>query len=307
MLTDHRLWEDYMSAHMTGTDIIGKGYKAREVVFKAFETYCKNIPQDASHVVFERQRVLSEGGISEVDRYKQEASFCTAVFANTTPTAYWTIYELFSRPDVLTELREEVVGKAVSGSKEDGFVIDVAALKTECPLLLSVYQEAQRTRHIHANIRKVMADTLLDGRYMLKKGGYLQMPGQPIHRNGEAWGSSAEVFDPYRFVPKPGSDRKSVAPSNFVAWGAAPHLCPARQFASTEIMIMVALLAMRVDMKPARGGEWERDPAVNTAQMVSIYNPLKDPLVEVRAREEYLGRWSLKMGESKTRVSLASG
>ncbi|KAH7123176.1 cytochrome P450 [Dactylonectria macrodidyma] len=300
-------WETHIAAHMTKTDITRKGYAAREIVFDAFREYYKVIPEDASLVVCERLRVLREGGVCEEDVCKQEATFGTAIYANTAPTMYWTIYELFSRPGALQELRDEISREAVSGTKEEGFVLDVAALKTKCTLLLSVLQETQRTRHIFAMIRKVMSDTLLDGQYMLKAGHYLQMPGNPIHTNTSVWGPTAGAFDPYRFMPQESGDRKARDPSSFVAWGAPPHLCPARQFAATEIMIIVALLAMRVDIEPVGGDEWERSPALETGEFVSVYNPKKDIKVEVGGREQWRSTWTLKMGESKTRISLASG
>lgn len=294
-------------------DFFRTGYTARDVVFDAFRRYCKDLPADVSEVVLERERIMREAGVSEEDIARQEASFCTAVFPNTTPTLYWAIYELFSRPDVLEEVRQEISGHAVRKS-EDGLVLDVAALKTDCLLLLSVLQETQRTRSINALVRKVMDDTLLDGRYLLKKGNFLQMPSQPIHINSALWGGSAETFDPRRFVSKkqsPTDDGKGSTgnvSSNFMPWGAAPHLCPARQFASTEILIVLALLAMRVELRPVTiGGGWEKDPATMPGDLVTVLNPVKDVQLDVGVRDEGVGRWSFAMGESRTKVPIASG
>ncbi|KAF5007502.1 hypothetical protein FDECE_6174 [Fusarium decemcellulare] len=299
-------WQSYLPLQMVGLDLRGKAKAARQIVFDAYKKYCDPLPNDVSQLIRERSRTMREAGVSEEEIYKQESTFGTAAFANTVPALYWSIYELFSRPDVLEEVRAQIAEQAITGTKESGFVVDVAALKTKCPLLLSVYQETQRTRHIHANIRKVTADTLLDGRYLLKAGNYVQMPGQPIHTNPDIWGSSADAFDPYRFV-KTEADRKSVSPSSFLAWGAPPHLCPARQFATTEILIVIALLAMKYDLTPKATGMWERNPQLNIGDMVSMYLPKKDVELEVKEREAWSGIWSLEMGESKTRISLASG
>ncbi|KAM0350691.1 hypothetical protein ACHAPU_003183 [Fusarium lateritium] len=217
-----------------------------------------------------------------------------------------TIWEIFSRPKLLEEVRNEVTEQAISGDKETGFRLDVSALKTKYPLILSIFQETQRIRHIHANIRKITKDTLLDRKYLLKAGHYVIMPGQPMHTNKTTWGESADEFDPYRFVPKDSTDRKTVASSSFVAWGAPPHLCPARQFASTEILIVVALLAIRCEIIPTTG-KWAKNPTLSTGDMATVYTPKKDTEIEVRSREDWVGQWSLKMGESKTRISLASG
>ncbi|KAF4999358.1 hypothetical protein FGRMN_2499 [Fusarium graminum] len=301
-----REWQAYLPLHMINLDITGKGYAAREIVFNAFRKYNKNLPGDISLVYKERSRAMEEAGIDEDDICKQQATFGTAAFANTFPILHWTIWELFSRPELLEEVRKEVAEQAISGDKETGFKLDVAALKTKCSLILSIFQETQRMRHVHANIRKITEDTLLDGKYLLKAGHYVMMPGQPVHTNKTTWGESADEFDPYRFVPKDPTDRKAVASSSFVAWGAPPHLCPARQFASTEILIVVALLAIRCDIIPTTG-KWAKNPALSTSDMATTYTPKKDTEIEVRSREDWVGQWSLKMGESKTRISLASG
>ncbi|KAF4943229.1 hypothetical protein FSARC_14980, partial [Fusarium sarcochroum] len=190
-------WQSYLPLHMVNLDITGKGYAAREIVFDAIRKYNKSIPSDASLVYTERLRTMQEAGIDEDDICKQQAAFGIAAFANTVPIMYWAIYELFSRPDLLEEVRKELFEQAISGTKETGFKLEVAALKTKCPLLLSVYQETQRLRHVHANIRKVTEDTLLDGKYLLKAGHFVMMPGQPVHTNKTTWGDSADTFDPY--------------------------------------------------------------------------------------------------------------
>ncbi len=286
--------------------LTGPGRVARAKVLVAFQKYFKSDPQDAALVIWDRQRAQREAGMTEEEIIKQDITFPIAIFPNTIPAFYWTAWELGSRPDILSEVREEVENQAVSGSRNDGFVLDVAALKTRCPLLLSVFEETQRTRHVHANIRAVISDTVVGDKYLLKAGNYLQMPGNPIHTSNEVWGSSASKFDPYRFVPKRGIDRDAIPASGFLAWGAPPHLCPARQFATTEILIAVAMLVVRADLRPLNG-VWEKNPALKYGELTTIVNPKKDKEVVVSVRERWTGKWSLKMSESRNRISLASG
>ncbi|KAI5210029.1 hypothetical protein E4T39_00452 [Aureobasidium subglaciale] len=301
-------WHSHLSAHISGLnfDILGKGYAARQKVFDAHHDYCKNVPDDASLLFKERWRVLREAGVSEADCVKQQATLPIGMLSNTVPTMYWTIWELFCRPDVLAAVREEIEQKAVV-RQDDGHALDVAKLKSSCPILLSVFQETQRVRHIHAAIRKVLEDTMLDGKYLLKAGNYVQMPGNSIHLNTKIWGDAAAEFDPYRFLPK-ASDKggQKFAGSGFLAWGAPPHLCPARQFAATEILIFVALLAIRVDLYPA-GGVWEKNPALDFADPVTVLNPKKDVSFNVKPRQQWDGNWTLLMSQSSVRVPLASG
>lgn len=329
-----RKWTEYHPQHIAHMDFFRVGYAARDIVFDAFRTYCRSLPADASEVVRERERVLRDAGVSEDDIAKQEASFCTAVFPNTVPTMYWSVVELFSRPDVLDAVRRELEANAVRRSDDDDdddddarvSVLDVAALKTRCPLLLSVLQETQRTRAVNAMVRKVMDDTVLDGRYLLKKGNFLQIPSQPLHLSTAHWGASAETFDPYRFVAAGASagdvekeragggsssnstSNSSSASSMFMPWGAAPHLCPARQFATTQIIMVLALLALRVELKPAaRDGRWDREAPLVTGDLVTVLNPAREARLVVSVRDGGDGTWKLEMGDSRTKVPLASG
>ncbi|RYP81459.1 hypothetical protein DL770_005892 [Monosporascus sp. CRB-9-2] len=300
-------WMTYLTAHLVGwLDVTKKGYAAREKVFQSYITYCKKLPEESSHLMKEHQRVLGEAGISNTDKAKQAAIFTIASFSNSAPTLYWTLWELFSRPEILAEVRAELTKHAVARSEDNSFVLDVAALKSQCPLLLSVFQETQRTRHVNPSFRKVLTDTLLADKYLLKEGNYLQVPGNVIHSETGIWGETALQFDPYRFMPKKGGERDVSTASGFVPWGAAPYLCPARQFAATEILIIAALLAVRADLRPA-GGVWEKDPALNHADLATLSPPKKDVGMHVSVRGEWAGKWTVRMGESRSRVPLASG
>jgi cytochrome P450 len=256
-------------------------------------------------MIRERQRILCEGGLREEDVSKIQSTLSNAYF-NTIPTLFWTIYDIYSRPKLLEEIREEIASKAVRKSDDgDGFVLDVTTLQTECHILLSAYQETQRLRHGQVAFRMVMEDTLLDGQYFLKKGTYLHLPGKPIHMNPEIWGSQVNVFDPYRFVPaETGKYKTKILPSNFQPWGAPPWLCPARKFATTEILIVMALLALRVHLTPAKG--WE-PPAEKAVEVSTLPHPKKDMRLKVTAREEGAGNWRIMLGRSKARITLASG
>jgi cytochrome P450 len=243
-----------------------------------------------------------------------QATLSTAAFPNTVPTLFWTIYEIYSRPDLLDEIRKEVSSKAVRKSEGGGFTLELAVLQTECPLLLSAYQETQRTRHSQVAFRMVLEDTLLDGRYLLKKGNVVHIPAKPTHKDTSIWGAQAAAFDPYRFVPAAGraggggeKEKAKVVPSSFLAWGRPPYLCPARQFASTEILMIVALLVLRIDLAPVGGKGWE-EPAVRSGMEIpTIPRPKEDMRLRITVRDEMAGSWKVIIGEGKTRISLASG
>ncbi|KAH8660631.1 cytochrome P450 [Xylariales sp. PMI_506] len=301
------IWNEFRPVHTFGLDPLRTGYKARHRLFEAFRKYFENVPDDVSMMISEHQRIFEEGGIEGKDTYKMQANFSHAAYPNTAPTLYWVVHEIWSRPELLETIRQEIADNAVQKSA-DSFILDVAALKTKCHVLLSAYQETQRTRHTQVAFRMVTQDTLIDDKWMLKKGNMIHMPAKPTHDDPEVWGPNAQVFDPYRFVPaKPGETKAKILPSTFLPWGAPPHLCPARQFVTTEILIVVALLAMRINLTPLSKKGWERNPALKPNDIASLPRPQKDVHLRVTPRAEGAGRWAVIVGESRTRLSLASG
>ncbi|KAM7210403.1 hypothetical protein V8F06_014220 [Rhypophila decipiens] len=112
----------------------------------------------------------------------------------------------------------------------------------------SSYQETLRHRSMGTSVREVMQDTMLDGRWLLKKGAMLQMPSRIIHQDSGLWGSDVADYNPRRFLPEERKNR----PSNicFRAFGGGETLCPGRHFATNEALAVVALFVVRFDMVP---------------------------------------------------------
>jgi cytochrome P450 len=287
------------------------------MVFAAFQKYWQSDWSEAADIVKARKHLYDREGVALKDQAGNQASFNLALLGNTVPTAFWTLYDVISRSQLLEAIRGELETNAAMRTGDKGqltFELDVAALRTKCPLFLSSYQETQRTKSIHANIREVISDTFISSpttevTYFLTKGQYVQMPSGPIHKDPNVWGPSASTFDPYRFVKDNAPLPKSEIPNSyaFLAWGSAPHLCPARQFASTEVMLFVAMMVLRFNFRPGGGGgEWKLIK-LKTGELVTIMPPKDEVLVDIERRGGWQGEWVLKMGESSKRVPLASG
>lgn len=156
-----------------------------------------------------------------------------------------------------------------------------------------------------------MADTIIESpttgqKYFLEKGNYLLMPSVPVHHDPAVWGLNADKFDPYRFVKGNVSIPRDKLPesSAFMVWGIAPHVCPARQFASTEVMLFVAMTIMRFDLEDLRK-KW-KEPEMKLGDLSTILPPKHEVFVNVRRRDQWQGEWKLKMGDSTRKVPLAS-
>ncbi|KAI1333954.1 cytochrome P450 [Xylariaceae sp. FL0016] len=298
-------WDKHRPALHLGIDPLGKGAQARAKVVEALGVYVQDgVSEETSHLVRERQRSLQEGGIDTEDALKMQAFLNDGNF-NIVPTLYWTIYDIFSRPELLEAIRNEVADRAIVDSGDGGFTLDISAVKTKCHLLLSSFQETQRIRHMLSTSRSVLEDTLLDGQYLLRKGNLLYLPAQPIHHNPDIWGPRATEFDPYRFVR--GASNSKILPSNFLPWGSAPHICPTRQFISAGILVHTAIMAARIDLTPVKGRTWMEEPAVRWVEIATLPTARENVYLKVTPRKEGSGKWRVTTGRSQTAVPLVSG
>ncbi|KAJ5375695.1 hypothetical protein N7517_007701 [Penicillium concentricum] len=59
------------------------------------------------------------------------------LLANTVPAAFWVHFELFSRPKLLEEVREELEQNALRIGADGTHIIDLGFLRDNCLLLLS--------------------------------------------------------------------------------------------------------------------------------------------------------------------------
>lgn len=113
-----------------------------------------------------------------------------ALIGNYAGVAFWTIYHVLSRPGLIEAVRNEAERAIVVGEKDGDYTLDVSVLRTSCPLMVSVLQETQRLKIMHANVREVTSDTSISAGgkdYMLKKGNYVQLHGPPVLRSKELW------------------------------------------------------------------------------------------------------------------------
>ena len=144
--------------------------------------------------------------------------------------------------------------------------------------------------------------------YLLKKGNYVQVATMPTLQNGDIWGPNPAEYDPHRFI-KLNKDPASLTvrsadlpPAAFPVWGMAPHICPARQYASTGCMAFVALLVMRFDFAAAEdNGEFEMEP-----DFAAVSVPKGQWRATVTGRQGWVGeQWDVVVGEKGSKMTLA--
>lgn len=277
-----------------------KGLAARARVSKAFEDYFKTGGyKEGSVFMKNRYKTSAKHGVSVEDIARYEVGGAIAILVNTAPAAFWLMLFLYSDLKLLEEIRKEVWAVVKTSGEENGesnvvHSLDITNLKTNCPLLLSSYQESLRHRSMGTSVREVVKDTVLDGKWLLKKDCMIQMPSRIIHMDSRIWGSDVEEFNPRRFM----KDQKRVKPTAFRAFGGGTTLCPGRHFATNEVLAVVSMFVMRFDIKPVFG-KWSLPTTDKTNVAAVLMEPDDDIEVHVEARKGFDGRWAFGLRDSE--------
>ena len=181
-----------------------------------------------------------KNGASNAQMGRFEIGDAIGILVNATPTYFWTLCHIYSDPQLLEDIREELAKFMKTESTQVGdtrkHILDINTLQDACPLLVSTYREVLRLRTQSSTSRWVTQDTLLNDRYLLKKDSVVLIPGAIIHAD-PIWGPDAKEFNPRRFMGK--SDVKAGANRT---WGGGQTLCPGRFFATAEITCSVAMM-----------------------------------------------------------------
>ena len=310
----YRHFEDEVMAILVGvfpSITARKGMAGREIVAKAFEQYYQDDGlMTGSIFAKNRYEVAEKNGVALEDIAKLEVGGVTALVANSSPAAFWTIFFIYSTPGLLDDIRREI--DAVVVTTHEGHEItrslDIKSLKEQCPLLTSTFQETLRCGSIGTSVREVMEDTVLDGQWLLRKGAMVQMPSRIIHKDPSLWGPDVEEFNPRRFMKDSEAQRsggstarKRPSPACFRAFGGGTTLCPGRHFATNEILALTAMFVLRFDMAPSAGGTWSMPTTHNSNMSIIVVQPDTDFEVEVSRRKGFeTGRFTCGLNGSDT-------
>lgn len=280
-----------------------KYVQAREILVKAFERYFENkgyANRMACPLIRDRYELFLQRGLPANDIARHEVGSSLALLINTIQAVFWLVYHLFSNPEVLAECRREL-SKAVTEDNET-YTLDLAYVKTSCPVFLSTFKETLRFRGINVAARIVINDTLIGEQYLLKKGGVVLIPATVQHNSESAYGGDASLFNHRRFVREPGSKRKRFDPLAFRVFGGGSVVCPGRYFATTEILALAAMIALRFDVQPRRGS-WPTPTVENSNPGITFQQADSDIDVEVSPRDTRMFRMTVALWEERAAAS----
>ncbi|KAF5720980.1 ent-kaurene oxidase [Fusarium mundagurra] len=186
------------------------------------------------------------------DPAKEQIAVSIVAYHTTSDLLAETLLNLCQYPELLQELREEIVTVLTA---EGGLT---KAAMYNLKLMDSVIKESQRMRPILLGTFKriAIADVTLPNGDIFKKGS--KIIGNMSHMWDSDTYDNALKFDPYRFVKmrQTGDDKKAHLVSTSIehlGFGHGVHACPGRFFAANEIKILLCHLLLKYDWKLPEG------------------------------------------------------
>jgi cytochrome P450 len=281
-----------------------KAYYALEACVQGFIEYTeKGLHSQAHPFLQARKKMHEEEGISQHEHARLEMGISFGFNSNASITSFWMINNIFSRPDLLSQIREEIYVNAF----EAPGTISASKLRDACPLLNSTWRETVRLIAPMTSARIVLEDTILADTYFLRKGSVVQIAGGVLHSDTEIWGPDASSFNARRFLytlngtktdidgSVTDSKTNTIHSGAFRGFGGGTSLCPGRHFAQLEVTSLAAVFVLGFDVQPTKGSAW--DPPLDDKKFpLAVTKPVKGVRVGLKKRAGWEGvKWDLEV------------
>ncbi|PHT42644.1 hypothetical protein CQW23_16669 [Capsicum baccatum] len=171
----------------------------------------------------------SSKGMGTEDVIEECNSFYFAGQETTATLLTWTAIVLTMHPDWQEKARKEV--REIIGKDEPKF-----DQLNQLKIVTMILNEVLRLYPSGSLVRETNKKTKL-GEYTIPSGAQLLVPLQTIHRNTEAWGEDALIFNPERFSEGVSKAAKDLMYFPF-GWGS--RICLGMNFAMIQVKLVLA-------------------------------------------------------------------
>ncbi|AHH94032.1 bifunctional cytochrome P450/NADPH--P450 reductase [Kutzneria albida] len=207
-------------------------------VIKARKDSGDTATEDLLGLMLNAPHPVSGEVLDDVNIRNQVITFLIAGHETTSGALSFALHYLVKNPAVLARAQAEV--DAMWGDQADPQPTfeEVGKLR----YVRQVLNEALRLWPTAAAYsREATQDTVLGGRYPVKKGQWVVVLAPALHRD-PVWGDNVEAFDPERFTP----EREKARPVHaFKPFGTGERACIGRQFALHEATLLLGMLIHR--------------------------------------------------------------
>lgn len=198
---------------------------------------------------------------------------------NTIPICTWALMEIINDTDLFRATRTEVLQALVTNPVSGKRTFDIRKLAS-LPLIQSIYTESLRL-HLSLNLTRTATEDIAIAGFTLPKGCTVQAPTQISHYEEAVWGTPdhrASEFWAYRHVkPSKAQDREahfgnmleysiSGHTGSFFPYGGGGYMCPGRNLAKQEILLVIAMVVARFDVNCIEWTKLDGSPSQRPAQ-----------------------------------------
>jgi cytochrome P450 len=171
----------------------------------------------------------------------QAVTFFYAGLETTASALAWTWLLLAENPDAEARFHDELASVLRDGRPPA--VADLSALT----YTNQVVQESMRLYPPVYTLTRRAAAADQVGEWQIHDGDNVVVPLHALHRMPEYW-DKPDSFCPERFAGLTDDQRKAYLPFNI-----GPHRCIGAGFATTEMLVLLAVIGQRVRLRPASG------------------------------------------------------
>lgn len=297
-----------------------KAYHGREKVVLAFEEYFCNFDPEAASPLMQARMTNMTDTLDIEAMARMECVNGLAILANTVPSAFWTLVQVYSHPELLQRVRELAAvavvdvdiadehstitgtGTGASEAKPARKTIDLPKLQRSAPQIQYLIHETIRLHTTGIGPRLVREDVLLQDQYLLRKNSVVVIPNRAIHFDKEVWGDDVDDFRDNRFDKAQSSSlspnayddgnngekvtRGKKAPTTaYRGFGGGATVCPGKHFAVDGIAVFVALVVSRYDIFPVYRKGWEALEQDTRDMALQLGGPVERLSVEIVRRK----------------------
>ncbi|MCV7331588.1 cytochrome P450 [Mycobacterium cookii] len=175
---------------------------------------------------------------------QQVITFIVAGHETTSGAMAFALHYLTQNPDVLARAKAEVDAVWGDADNPEPAYADIAKLR----YVRAVLDESLRLWPTAPGyLRVARKDTVLGGRYRIRKGQWVLVVLPLVQRDPQVW-ADPERFDPDRFAPGRAKNRAHA----YKPFGTGQRACIGRQFALHEAVLALGMILHRYDLTPEK-------------------------------------------------------
>jgi len=184
----------------------------------------------------------AEHGLSDENIRYQIITFLIAGHETTSGLLAFTLNHMLKHPAIMTRARAEVDRVLGHDLEREPTLRDVSRLS----FIRQILNEALRL-HPTAPAMQLTPyeDTVIGGRYAVKKRYPILALTTQLHRDAKVWGENAHLFNPENFTPAKEKDRP---PHSFKPFGNGQRACIGSQFALQESTLVIGMMLQRFNL-----------------------------------------------------------